>query len=43
VAWSKAALDVPLALERDGRPVELDPGSTWVELVPRDGGRWDVS
>lgn len=43
VTWSKDALDEPLVLERDGSPVELDPGSTWVELVPRDGGRWVVS
>jgi hypothetical protein len=43
VTWSKDALDAPLALERDGQPVELDPGPTWVELVPRDDGRWIVS
>jgi hypothetical protein len=43
VTWSKDALDAPLVLERDGQPVELDPGPTWVELVPRDDGRWVVS
>jgi hypothetical protein len=27
----------------DGKPVELDPGNTWVELVPRGTGSWSTS
>jgi len=38
--WSKGALGDPVELTHDGEPVELAPGSTWVELVPRDGGSW---
>lgn len=41
--WSKESVDAPVELTRDGEPVELDPGSTWIELVPRDGGSWSVS
>jgi hypothetical protein len=37
--WSKAGEREPLVLKgKDGKPVELAPGSTWVELVPTDGG-----
>jgi hypothetical protein len=43
VQWSKKDQASPVELTRDGEPVELDPGSTWVELVPRDGGSWKVS
>lgn len=43
VRWSKEALDAPVLLERDEGPVTLDPGATWVELVPRDRGEWTVS
>ncbi|WP_278236465.1 DUF3048 domain-containing protein [Isoptericola sp. AK164] len=38
--WSKGSLSDPIELTRDGEPVELAPGSTWIELVPRDGGSW---
>jgi hypothetical protein len=37
--WSKAGDVKPLVLTgKDGRPVELAPGSTWIELVPTSGG-----
>jgi hypothetical protein len=42
VQWSKESVDAPVELTRDGEPVELDPGSTWIELVPRDGGSWST-
>jgi hypothetical protein len=37
--WSKAAQDQPVALTgADGQPVQLAPGTTWVELVPKSTG-----
>lgn len=43
VQWSKKDQASPVELTRDGEPVELDPGSTWIELVPKDGGSWKAS
>jgi len=43
VQWSKKDQRSPVELTRDGEPVELDPGSTWIELVPKDGGSWKAS
>ncbi|MCA5895027.1 DUF3048 domain-containing protein [Isoptericola sp. NEAU-Y5] len=43
VKWSKEDLHAPVELTHDGEPVELDPGSTWIELVPRGTGSWSVS
>ena len=43
VQWSKKDQKSPVELTRDGQPVELDPGSTWIELVPKDGGSWKAS
>ncbi|MFI2293789.1 DUF3048 domain-containing protein [Isoptericola sp. NPDC019571] len=43
VQWSKKDQKSPVELTRDGEPVELDPGSTWIELVPKDGGTWKAS
>ncbi|MCK9792712.1 DUF3048 domain-containing protein [Isoptericola sp. 4D.3] len=43
VRWSKKDVGSPVELTRDGEPVELDPGSTWIELVPKDTGRWKIS
>ncbi|MFF2453598.1 DUF3048 domain-containing protein [Isoptericola sp. NPDC058082] len=43
VQWSKKGQRSPVELTRDGEPVELDPGSTWIELVPKDGGSWTAS
>jgi len=43
VQWSKKDQASPIELTRDGEPVELDPGSTWIELVPQDGGSWKTS
>lgn len=43
VQWSKKDQASPIELTRDGEPVELDPGSTWIELVPKDGGSWKAS
>ncbi|GAA4287180.1 hypothetical protein GCM10022262_15390 [Georgenia daeguensis] len=37
--WSKAGDLKPLVLTgKDGKPVQLAPGSTWIELVPTSGG-----
>jgi hypothetical protein len=37
--WSKGAVGAPMSLVgRDGRPVTLAPGNTWVELVPNGSG-----
>jgi hypothetical protein len=39
VKWSKRAKQSQLKLTtRDGNPVKVPPGNTWVELVPSDGG-----
>ncbi|SKC46991.1 DUF3048 domain-containing protein [Krasilnikoviella flava] len=43
VRWSKKDQASLVELTRDGEPVELDPGSTWIELVPKDSGSWKVS
>ncbi|GAA1716305.1 DUF3048 domain-containing protein [Isoptericola hypogeus] len=43
VRWSKKDLASPVELTRGGEPVELDPGSTWIELVPRGSGSWSTS
>ena len=37
VRWHKAGRDRPLRLTRGGRPVQVAPGRTWVELVPLRG------
>lgn len=37
--WSKSAVDEPVVLSTaDGESVELAPGVTWIELVPRADG-----
>ena len=36
--WVKPQLDSGLALEVDGKPLQLPPGRVWVELVPLRGG-----
>ncbi|MCK0118801.1 DUF3048 domain-containing protein [Isoptericola sp. S6320L] len=44
VTWSKKGTKAPLRLSlRGGGDVLLEPGNTWVELVPRGSGSWDVS
>jgi hypothetical protein len=44
VTWSKDAVDTPLVLTgADGQPVRLEPGPTWIELVPTGSGSWSVS
>jgi len=44
VTWSKAAEEAPLVLAlADGTPATLAPGTTWVELVPRNGGSLTIS
>ncbi|MGF0115650.1 DUF3048 domain-containing protein [Promicromonospora sp. Marseille-Q5078] len=43
VRWSKKDQASPVELTHDGEPVELDPGSTWIELVPKDTGSWKIS
>ncbi|MBD5785546.1 DUF3048 domain-containing protein [Cellulosimicrobium terreum] len=43
VTWSKQDVDEPLVLTGpDDEPVELEPGRTWIELVPEGSGSWDV-
>jgi hypothetical protein len=43
VRWSKQHLRAPIVLKTlDGREAELDPGNTWIELVPRGTGDWSV-
>jgi len=43
VTWSKEAVDAPLVLTgADGAPVELEPGTTWLELVPLGSGSWEI-
>lgn len=44
VRWSKKGTKAPLRLKRPGGgTVLLEPGNTWVELVPKGSGSWDVS
>jgi hypothetical protein len=44
VHWSKKSTGAPLVLTASGgKPVQLEPGNTWVELVPRGTGDWSVS
>lgn len=44
VTWSKDAVDEPLVLTgADGEPVELEPGRTWIELVPTGSGSWEIT
>ncbi|PZR51828.1 DUF3048 domain-containing protein [Xylanimonas oleitrophica] len=43
VTWSKPSLGERIVLTgADGTEVRLDPGTTWVELVPRGSGSWTV-
>jgi hypothetical protein len=44
VTWSKKGAKAPLRLRlARGGEVLLEPGRTWIELVPRDDGSWRVS
>ncbi|WP_418274881.1 DUF3048 domain-containing protein [Isoptericola jiangsuensis] len=44
VRWEKKGARARLVLTRpNGAAVLLEPGNTWVELVPRGSGSWDVS
>lgn len=44
VRWSKKDHRSPIVVKtRNGKVAQLDPGSTWVELVPRGTGSWSVS
>jgi hypothetical protein len=44
VHWEKKRPRAPLTLTRpNGDPVLLEPGNTWVELVPKGDGSWAVS
>lgn len=43
VRWSKKSLNAPIVLKvPGGKTAELDPGNTWVELVPRGKGSWEL-
>ncbi len=40
LTWKKPALDSPITFETaDGTPYTLDPGHTFLELVPKDDGK----
>jgi hypothetical protein len=44
VRWQKDAQDAPMRLfTADGKPADLAPGNTWVELVPAGSGSLSVS
>ena len=45
LTWSKASIgDLMVLKGADGKQILLDPGNTWVELVPTNAsGRWDIS
>jgi hypothetical protein len=44
VTWSKEAVDAPLVLTgADGKAVALEPGTSWIELVPTGSGSWAIS
>lgn len=44
VRWSKADHGSPLVITSpDGTQAELDPGTTWIELVPARSGSWTIS
>ncbi|GAB4084487.1 hypothetical protein GCM10028784_11170 [Myceligenerans cantabricum] len=44
VTWEKKKPTAPIELTlANGEPAELAPGRTWVELVPRSTGSWNVS
>ena len=44
VRWQKDAEDAPMRLfTADGKPADLAPGNTWVELVPAGSGSLTVS
>ncbi|WP_407319055.1 DUF3048 domain-containing protein [Isoptericola halotolerans] len=43
VEWSKGALDDPIELTAGGETVELEPGSTWIGLMPQSTGSLTVS
>lgn len=40
VRWSKQDHNSRIVLRTDGRETELDPGNTWIELVPDQSGSW---
>jgi hypothetical protein len=43
VRWRKEGPRQRIELERaNGKPVELEPGNVWIELVPRGTGSWRV-
>jgi len=43
VQWSKTGVRKRLVITRlNGKPVELEPGNTWIELVPRGTGTWRI-
>lgn len=43
VNWSKASVGDLLVLTLgDGKPALLDPGNTWIELVPAGTGSWAI-
>jgi hypothetical protein len=43
VRWSKKSLKAPIVLKTPGgKSVELEPGNTWIELVPKGKGSWQV-
>lgn len=43
VEWVKKDKKTPLTLEKDGQPINLAPGNTWVELMPKGTGSYKLS
>jgi hypothetical protein len=43
VEWSKESLHDPVVLTAGDEPVELEPGRTWVELMPAGTGSYSTS
>ena len=41
--WVKKDKKTPLTLEKDGQPINLAPGNTWVELMPKGTGSYKLS
>ncbi|WP_344098834.1 DUF3048 domain-containing protein [Myceligenerans crystallogenes] len=43
IRWKKGRIHAPIVLKlANGKQAQLEPGNTWVELVPRSSGSWSV-
>ncbi|WP_369370916.1 DUF3048 domain-containing protein [Promicromonospora sp. Populi] len=43
VRWSKEDHRSPIVVTSHGQEVQLDPGNTWIELVPAGSGSWTTN